>query len=150
MAKNRAESYLKRIYAVLLAIALFTGFGNLPIYKRYYISSIPGLGWAGNFYVNLQVHYIVGALVLGLAFYFTLIHLKTDSIKRGLTKTGAARAIILGILLLSGVLLAVRNLGGINLPFGPQMAAAFIHMGMGMLLAALSVICLVARKPWTK
>ncbi|MCP4687713.1 MAG: hypothetical protein GY859_06665 [Desulfobacterales bacterium] len=150
MEKNKAGSFLKRIYAVLLVIALFTGFGNMPIYKRYYISSIPGLGWAENFYINLQVHYIAGALLLGLAVYFTLMHLKSPEGKRRLTKTGATRAVIFGIALLSGILLAVRNLGGINFPFGPQMAATFIHMGMAILLTALSVICLIATKPWTK
>jgi len=50
-------AWLYRLAAVLV---LFTGFCNMPIAKRYYISDLPGLGWSGDFFLNVQVHYLLG------------------------------------------------------------------------------------------
>lgn len=150
MTKNKAASVLKRLYPVALAIALFTGFGNMPIYKRYYISAIPGMGWAGNFYINLNVHYISGIILLGLAGYFSLIHLKTGTSKDRLTITGVLRAVFIGLSLLTGILLAMRNLSEINFGFGVQMVVVFIHLGISMILLVLSIGCGVVRSPWRR
>jgi hypothetical protein len=148
MTKNKADNVLKRLYPVILTIALFTGFGNMPVYKRYYISSIPGLGWSGNFYINLNIHYISGFVLLGLAVYFSLIYLKTNTSKDRLTATGLLRAIFLGLSLLTGILLAIRNLAEINFGFGAQMVVVFMHLGMAIFLMVLSIGCGVVRSPW--
>ena len=150
MTNSKADSVLKSFYPVVLAIALFTGFGNMPIYKRYYISAIPGLGWSGNFYVNLNVHYISGALLLGLAVYFSFIYLKTRTSRGRLTTTGKLRAVFFGCSLLTGLLLAVRNLGEINFGFGTQMAIALIHLGIAMIVLVLSIACGVVKSPWRR
>ena len=52
-----------RLYASTLAVMALTGFGQMPIYNRYYMSDIPGLGWLADFYATRYVHYI-GASVL--------------------------------------------------------------------------------------
>lgn len=150
MTKNKADSVLKYLYPVALAIALFSGFGNMPIYKRYYISVIPGLGWAGNFYINLNVHYISGIILLGLAGYFGLIYVKTRTSKNRLTATGMLRAVFVGISLLTGILLAIRNLSETNFSFGVQMVVVFIHLGIAMILLVLSIGCGVVRSPWRR
>jgi hypothetical protein len=148
MAKSRADNVLRRIYPVALAIALFTGFGNMPIYKRYYISAIPGLEWSGNFYLNLNVHYISGVVLLGIAVYFGVVYLKTGTSKDRLTATGMLRAVFFGLSLLSGILLAIRNLADINFGFGAQMVVVFMHLGIAMILLLLSIGCGVAGRPW--
>jgi hypothetical protein len=150
MPKNKIDILLQRLYILFLVVALFTGFGNMPIYKRYYISTIPGLGWAGNFYINLNVHYIIGALLLGIAAYFALVHLKRRSHKIHLTTTGALRAAILGLSLVTGILLAIRNLTSVNFTFASQMTVAFVHLGMAMILLVLSVVCGIIKSPWTR
>ncbi len=148
MTKNIAYNALKRLYAVALTIALFTGFGNMPIYKRYYISSIPGMGWSGNFYINLNIHYISGFVLLGLAVFFSLVYLKTGTSKDRLTATGLLRTAFLGLSLLTGILLAIRNLAGINFGFGAQMVVIFMHLGFAIILMVLSIGCGVVRSPW--
>lgn len=150
MAKSKADSMLKRFYPVILAIALFTGFGNMPIYKRYYISAIPGMGWSGNFYMNLNVHYISGALLLGLTGYFILVYLKTRRSAGGLTVTGFLRVFLIGLSLVTGLLLAMRNLSSINFNFESQMALAFAHIGSAMFLLLLSIGCGIMRNPWRR
>ncbi|MCX8069197.1 MAG: cytochrome b/b6 domain-containing protein [Thermodesulfovibrionales bacterium] len=52
-------------------ILIFTGLGCLPIYKRYFITDIPGFAWTGNFFTVTQVHYWA-ALVFCMAVFFHL------------------------------------------------------------------------------
>lgn len=148
MPKSITVSVLKRLYPVALAVALFTGFGNMPIYKRYYISDIPGFWWSSNFYVNLTIHYISGALLVGLAVYFGFIYLKTHPSNDRLTTAGMLRAVLLGLSLLTGILLAIRNLSGINFGFGVQMFVVFAHLAMALTLMVLSVGCFIFKSPW--
>jgi hypothetical protein len=133
-----------------LLVALFTGFGNMPIYKRYYVSAVPGLGWSGNFYVNVYIHYIAGAVLLAIAAYFLVVYLRTRLDNGPLTISGVLRATMLGLTLLTGALLALRNLSQVNIAFVPQMATAFVHLGAVMLLLVFSIVCGVVRIPWRR
>ena len=150
MAKRKIDSALKHLYPVTLAVALFTGFGNMPIYKRYYLSDIPGMGWSGNFFINLNLHYITGSILLGLAVYFSIIFLKTHKSKDRFTTTGKLRAVFLGILIFSGILLAIRNLSGVNFIYGVQMFVVFIHLGIATTLMVLSIGCFLFKSPWRR
>ena len=150
MEKSKPDLILKRLYPVFLAVALFTGFGNMPIYKRYFISNVPGLGWAGNFYINLYIHYIAGALLLGLAVYFAVTFLKSRLSERRLTVTGSLRAAVVILLLSSGISLAVRNLSTISFPFVTQMVFTFVHLGAAMILLVVSIGCGITKSPWIR
>jgi len=53
-------------------LLLFSGFGELPMYKRYMVTEIPGFSWAGDFYVNLKIHYLAAIVFIGVVvFHFT-------------------------------------------------------------------------------
>ncbi len=54
-------------------ILLFTGIFELPIAKRYYIITVPGLGWSADFITSLYLHY-AAALVFTLAGFFHLFY----------------------------------------------------------------------------
>jgi len=54
-------------------LLLFSGFGQMPIYKRYNVTSIPGLWWASDYSVTLVIHLIAGA-VFGTAILYHLIY----------------------------------------------------------------------------
>lgn len=150
METNKFDTVLRRIYPVVLTVALFSGFGNMPIYKRYYIANIPGLGWSGNFYINLYIHYIAGALLLAIATYFTLVYLRARLASVRLTLTGVIRSALVGLALLTGILLAVRNLSTVNFPLVTQMSVSFIHLGMAMFLMLLSIGCGLMKRRWTR
>ena len=138
------------VYGAVVAIVLFTGFGNMPLWGRYYIADIPGLGWSGNFYVNLQVHLLIGAVLLSLATYFltAYIYARRDGVR--LSPSGSIRAVLLILALVSGLLLAVRNLPGIRFPFEFQAGLVFFHMGIAMAFMIASITCLIARCKWIK
>jgi hypothetical protein len=127
---------------------VFTGFGNMPLYKRYYIADIPGLGWSGDFFTNLHVHYIAGSVLLAVAVYAALRFLLEKKEGLRLTRSGAVRAAVLFVALVSGIFMALRNLSGIDYPFHIHAGVNFLHMGVAMAFMVLGIGCLMARCRW--
>jgi len=138
------------IYGAAVAIVLFTGFGNMPLWGRYYIADIPGLGWSGNFFLNLQVHLFMGAVLLGLGVYFLIVYVysRRDGIR--VSPSGRVRAALLTLALLSGLVMAARNLHGIQFAFEFQVGLIFFHMGTAMSFMIASITCHLARCKWTQ
>jgi copper ion binding protein len=66
-----AEHWLLAISGILL---IFSGFGELPMYKRFMMTQIPGLGWAGDFFINLKIHYLSGILFVSVMVFHALYH----------------------------------------------------------------------------
>lgn len=54
-------------------ILLFTGIFELPVAKRYYIITVPGLGWTADYITSLYLHY-AAAFVFTLAAMFHLVY----------------------------------------------------------------------------
>jgi len=54
-------------------ILLATGIFELPVAKRYYIVTVPGLGWTADFITSLYLHY-AAALVFTAAGIFHLVY----------------------------------------------------------------------------
>lgn len=135
-------------FIALVVVILFTGFGNMPLWKRYYIADIQGLRWAGHFYRNVQVHYVAGALLLALAAYFLVAYafLRYQGVR--LTKSGAVRAMLLSLALITGIIMAVKNLPGINFPVELLVAFNLSHMGSAVFFMLVSIGAFFARKPW--
>lgn len=70
-ATERLEHWLIAISGFVL---IFSGFGELPMYKRYMVTSIPGLGWAGNFFINLHIHYIAAVVFFSVTVFHIVYH----------------------------------------------------------------------------
>lgn len=66
----RVTHWLIALSGILL---LFSGFGQMPMYKRYNIVKIPGLGWSDNYEITLLLHYI-GALFFTAGIVFHLVY----------------------------------------------------------------------------
>jgi len=71
------HSYLVIVQHWLIAVSglalLFTGFGQMPIYKRYMLDQLPGLGWTSDFILNFKIH-MLAALVFTFATVFHLVY----------------------------------------------------------------------------
>jgi formate dehydrogenase gamma subunit len=65
------EHWVLALSGILL---LFSGFGELPMYKRYLVTEIPGFSWAGDFYVNLKIHYLAAILFVGVIVFHFVYH----------------------------------------------------------------------------
>ncbi len=55
-------------------VLLISGFFQMPTANRYYISSVPGLGWSGDFFVSLYVHYAASVVFIAAAAYHLVYH----------------------------------------------------------------------------
>ena len=143
----------KRVVRWTYLLAVFfltlTGFGQMPIFKRYYIADLPGLGWLAQFYITHFIHYLAAILLFALVAYvlFDFLVLRRRSIK--VTPSGYVRGIILAGLIITGIFLVIRNLTG------TQFSSEFIifldlsHLGLVMSFLAASLYCLIFRKKWT-
>lgn len=72
MTPKKITDYAYGISVLLLAL---TGFGQMPVFKRYYIADIPGLGWLARFYITHAIHYITAAIFLGIIGYRATVYL---------------------------------------------------------------------------
>ena len=126
----------------------FTGFGQMPIYKRYYISDIPGLAWSADFYVTHLLHYIFSILLLGIVCYAVFNHLLTGRRIVAITTSGYVRGGILTGLLVSGLVLVTYNFSGVSLPLWAAATALLTHMSLAMILIVAGLIVIIRKKPW--
>ena len=62
------------VLAVSGLLLLFSGFGELPMYKRYMVTEIPGFSWAGDFFVNLKIHYLAAIVFVGVIVFHFIYH----------------------------------------------------------------------------
>ena len=55
-------------------VLLFSGFGELPMYKRFMLTQVPGMSWAGDFFINLKIHYLSGIIFVSLMVFHAIYH----------------------------------------------------------------------------
>jgi copper ion binding protein len=55
-------------------VLIFSGFGELPMYKRFMLTQVPGLAWAGDFFVNLKIHYLSGIVFISIMLFHAIYH----------------------------------------------------------------------------
>jgi small-conductance mechanosensitive channel len=137
-------------YLVVIFFLTLTGFGQMPIFKRYYIADIPGLGWLAQFFVTHYIHYLAAILFLAFAAYIVLDYLVLKHKSRRMTASGYLRGALLAGILASGLFLVIRNLAGSNLAPGFIIGLDLSHLGLVMAFLFVSLYCLIFKKQWTK
>ena len=137
------------LYRFLLFLCALTGFGQMPIYKRYYMADIPGFGWLADFYVTRYVHYLGATLLLGLLAYALVDYFLRRRIIGPLSWSALARGALLGVIVLSGLFFVGKNMAGAYYAPGAIIAGNLIHLGAVMGLLVLSLFCLLFKKGWT-
>ncbi len=149
-AKPDSKTTFWYLYLASVVMLAFSGFGQMPLYKRYYIADIPGMAWSADFYTTHLVHYIFSALLIGLASYAVFNHVLTRKKSVALTTSGYVRSVIVAGLLFSGLLLVTYNFSGVSLPMWAAATLLFTHVGFAMALIVAGLVALIGRKPWLK
>lgn len=136
------------LYGIAVGLALFGGFGQMPIFKRYYLADIPGLAWTANYYITSDIHYLAAALLLGLLAW----RLTLDARTTGAAWSWGPRSwwgwTLLGLLVVSGGAKVLRNLG-VFLPPPLLMVLDFTHLGSAMTFMFTGLVVLVKPGPKT-
>jgi cytochrome b subunit of formate dehydrogenase len=68
----RIEHWAVAISGLLL---VFSGIGQMPMYQRYGVTRIPGLGWSGDFVLQLALHYAAAAIFMAAVTFHAVYHL---------------------------------------------------------------------------
>ena len=140
---------VRYLYWFTVFILAFSGFGQMPIYKRYYLADIPGMAWAADFYSTHYLHYLASVLLIALATYFAAGYLVDIRKRLRLTPSGWFRVFVVGGLLGSGALLVVQNFPGYHFAPGVIIFLDLFHMGFAMLLLSSGFYCILKKKKWT-
>jgi hypothetical protein len=142
---NKAVRY---IYLITVFFLTITGFGQMPVFKRYYIADIPGLGWLAQFYVTHYIHYLAAILILALVAYMIVDYLVLQKKHIRLTVSGYVRGAILVGILVSGIFLVMRNLTGSRFEPGFIIFLDLSHLGLVMTFLMVAGYCLVRKRRW--
>ncbi len=136
-------------YLITIFFLALSGFGQMPIFKRYYIADIPGLGWLAKFFVTHYIHYLGAILILAFAAYMIIDYLVLKRKSIQMTASGYVRGALLVGILASGIFLAIRNLTESNFSSSFIIFLDLSHLGLVMAFLFVSLYCLVYKKQWT-
>jgi hypothetical protein len=136
-------------YLISVFLLTLSGFGQMPIFKRYYIADIPGLGWLAEFFITHYIHYLAAILFLAFTAYMIIDYLLSKRNSRQVTATGYVRSALLAGILASGIFLVIRNLAGSNLSSEFIIFLNLCHLGLVMAFLFVGLYCLVYKKKWT-
>jgi formate dehydrogenase gamma subunit len=97
---HREEGYVVRhsvivqvqhwLIALSGLVLLFSGFGQMPVYKRYMLNQVPGFAWASDFNLQFKIH-MVAAAVFTFATVFHLVYHHIEGGRSILPKRGDLR-----------------------------------------------------------
>ena len=140
---------LGRLYGLTFGLLALTGFAQMPIFKRYYIADIPGLGWLAQFYLTHLMHYALAALLLGIVAYTAFDFILDRSGSRRLTASGWMRAVILAGLVITGGLRVIKNFSGVYMSAGWIVFLDMLHLALVMAYLLAALYALIGKKRWT-
>lgn len=148
MMKEPPSPWLQISFAIALFFSALTGFAQMPIFKRYYIADLPGLGWLAQFYVTYLLHYVSAIILMAIIAYALTDYLLRHGTSISITAFGYLRGAILAVILATGVLLVFRNLPGHR--FSPEFVVVldFSHLGLVMLFIITTVVAKVFGQGW--
>ncbi len=142
------QKFMKPLYLVLLFIMGLTGFGQMPIFKRYYIADIPGLGWLAKFYTTHTIHYIGATALLALSVYAAVVYWGLMRQQFQLTRAAYVRIGLLALIVITGIFRVLKNLP--DVVFSPlfTMAVDISHLVFMMLLMLSGIIFIISKRGW--
>ena len=112
---NKEWGFLRCIWILLALLLGFSGLMQLPIAQRYGISALPGLAWTAVPFQVLTVHYILAAFLLFLFLYTAMQQRrKMHSAAPPPRLSGKIRLYLLMLLMLTGFLGVLKNLGSVD------------------------------------
>lgn len=136
-------------YFLTVFFLTLTGFGQMPIFKRYYIADLPGMGWLAQFYVTHYIHYLAAVILFTLVSYVVFDYLVLSKRNIRATASGYVRGAILAGLMVTGIFLVIRNFSGTKFSSGFIIFLDLSHLGLVMSFLMVSLYCLIFKKKWT-
>ena len=143
MNQNKVIKYL---YCFSLFMLIITGFGQMPVFKRYYIADIPGFGWLAQFYVTYILHYIFAILFVFIIFYIVTMFLGNKKKEKKIDYSTIFKSVIFGGLIITSFILVLRNLPGYRFSANFITITDFIHIGFGMMFLFVTPVFMIINR----
>lgn len=125
-------------YRAVVAVLAVSGVAQMPIFKRYHIADVPGLAWTANYAFTHWLHYLAAAVLL-----FWIGCLLAGG---GAKRLGTARAAILAILAVTGVVRVLKNLPDMSFSPLTTMLTDWVHLAAALALGVAALIMLFKRQ----
>ncbi len=140
---------MRAFYLTILLFMGLSGFGQMPIFKRYYIADVPGLGWLAQFYTTHYIHYVGAILLLGIAAYYLVLYLAERRRDLKISLYGWLQGGLMAGIVLTGAMRVIKNYAGVAMSSGLIVFLDILHLAlvMGMMMMGLAGLFLGRR--WT-
>jgi hypothetical protein len=141
---------MKKIFILIFSAMAFTGMGQMPIFKRYYVADIPGMAWSADFYLTHTIHYLGAIFLLCFIMYAAADYLLSGRKIYKLTASGVYRVILLAGIVATGVVRVLKNLPEITFSPNFTMLVDISHLAFMMIFLFSALAFLIFRKGWVK
>ena len=129
------------LYRWTVAALAISGVAQMPIFKRYYIADVPGLGWTADYYFTHKMHYVAAAVLL--------FWLARRLLSEGVSSLGAGRLTLLAVPVATGVPRVLKNMPDVSFSPTATMLIDWSHLAAAMALGITALVMLVKRRPQT-
>ncbi len=127
------------IFKFSVAVLVLSGLAQMPLFKRYYISEIPGLAWTADFHFNHILHHVAAAVLLFVLFRWSVIYLRTKKHGIRLSISGWIRTGLFATIIITGLLRALKNLPGFYFSPLATTSIIWIHLTASALLGVAAI-----------
>jgi len=130
------------LYGLALVAAVFSGMGQMPILKRYYVSDLPLMGWSADFYILSDLHYLSVSLLLALYAWRLSLGTRLGRVSWSWGPRSWWGWLLLAVLLVTGAVKVLRNLGVF---FSPSLLVVvdLCHLGAAMAFMVTGLVVLI-------
>jgi hypothetical protein len=139
-----------KLFAFLFAVMAFTGFGQMPIFKRYFIAEIPGMGWSADYFLTHTIHYLGATAMLALFAYLAADYALSLRGSYRLSPAGWVRVLVLAGLVGTGAFRVAKNLPDVTFAPGFTMFIDISHLGLMMLYLTAAGLFTVTGRGWLR
>lgn len=129
------------LYRWTVAALAISGVAQMPIFKRYYIADIPGLGWTADYFFTHQMHTVAAAVLL--------FWLARRLLAEGVSSIGAGRITLLAALIATGIPRVLKNLPDVSFSPTATMLIDWSHLAAAMALGIAALVMLLKRRTQT-
>lgn len=142
--------WVRWLFVFLFTVMAFTGFGQMPIFKRYFIADIPGMGWSADYFTTHIIHYLGAAVILGLFAYLAVDYALSMRRRYSLRAAGWIRVLILAGIVATGIVRVLKNLPDVTFSPGLTMFIDISHLVLMMLYLSAALIFTLTRRGWVR
>ncbi len=145
---ERRASYIRWTAMAAVTALAVTGFGQMPLYKRYYVSSIPGLGWTADYYITHNIHYIGAVILIGLTVYYIANYFLQHRGIYSITKQGIVMLVFMAGIIVTGLLKVIASQRGVYFSEGFLFHLDLLHIMFAFLFLISAAVFKIMKYRW--